>query len=299
MARGIKGKITRRFILFTCSSLVSTLLDQVIAWTLFDVLRKPFANSDYARILVSSVIARVCSVALNYVINSRLVFQDRQSGASEGEIEQEESEGGIPTKRSLPRFIATAALVLFLSSLGCSSSIPSSACTRASPRSAATSRCSSSTTHCSACGSSRMAGRRGPRAFGGVWKPTISCAGSPWQGRGTLPPTCLPLRGGPWLGLPRALARRAGDGQPAPPSGVEYLSVESRSSVPSEGQAHWASVPAGCRWKRRGEGRLVDPACVPAGALPHIGPLAASGSREHVSGRAPCAGLGEVRRLFR
>lgn len=118
MARGIKGKISRRFILFTCSSLVSTLLDQAIAWTLFDVLRKPFANSDYARILVSSVIARVCSVALNYAINSRLVFQDRQAGASEGEIEQEESEGGIPTKRSLPRFIATAALVLFLSSLG-------------------------------------------------------------------------------------------------------------------------------------------------------------------------------------
>lgn len=105
-----RGKV-RFFTKFAGSSLVSTLLDQVVAWTLFDVLRGPLAGQDYVRIFASTLVARVCSVALNYTINARLVF----AGGSDGE---DGEAGRLPTGKTLPRFVALAAFVLLLSSLG-------------------------------------------------------------------------------------------------------------------------------------------------------------------------------------
>lgn len=105
----------RFFARFAGSSLVSTLLDQVVAWTLFDVLRGPLAGQDYLRILLSTLVARVCSVALNYTINARLVF-DGKGGGQGGDATGEKAR--LPTRQTLPRFVALAALVLLLSSLG-------------------------------------------------------------------------------------------------------------------------------------------------------------------------------------
>lgn len=95
----IRERITRWF-KFGGSSLVSTLLDQVVAGILFYVLTGPLAGNDFARIFVSSAVARVCSVALNFTINSKRVF------------------AGSDWHRALPRFLLLAACVLGLSSLG-------------------------------------------------------------------------------------------------------------------------------------------------------------------------------------
>lgn len=90
----------RGLVKFSASSLVATAVDQVVAGVLFVVLNGPLAGSDLVRIFVSTVVARVCSVIVNFAINSRRVF------------------AGSDWHRSLPRFLALAALILALSSLG-------------------------------------------------------------------------------------------------------------------------------------------------------------------------------------
>lgn len=90
----------KQLVKFSGSSLVSTLVDQVVAGVLFVVLEAPFAGNDLVRIFLSTFVARVLSVTLNFSINSRHVF------------------AGTDWHRSLPRFLLLAVCVLALSSLG-------------------------------------------------------------------------------------------------------------------------------------------------------------------------------------
>lgn len=90
----------KRWVKFGGSSLFATLIDQVVAGVLFIVLDAPFAGYDFLRIFLSTLIARVISVAVNFTINNKKVF------------------AGSDWHRSLPRFILLAACVLALSSLG-------------------------------------------------------------------------------------------------------------------------------------------------------------------------------------
>jgi len=94
------------FVRFAASSFTCTVVDQALAWFLFAALRRPFAGAGFIRILVSNVLARCVSLSLNFVLNRRLVFVPDEDGRR-------------PRKReSLPKFIALAAVVLTLSSIG-------------------------------------------------------------------------------------------------------------------------------------------------------------------------------------
>jgi putative flippase GtrA len=155
LAQRLRGMLGERFTRFVGSSLISTALDQILAFLLFGWLRGVFVSSDFLRIFTATLVARVCSVALNYAINMKRVFNDDKAdhakieeahaaqlaGADEVEDVEldEDDEAGIdfddivegpddevrlgqvevrPMRESLPRFIALAAFVLFLSSVG-------------------------------------------------------------------------------------------------------------------------------------------------------------------------------------
>lgn len=155
LAQRLRGMLGERFTRFVGSSLISTALDQILAFLLFGWLRGVFVSSDFLRIFTETLVARVCSVALNYAINMKRVFNDDKAdhakieeahaaqlaGADEVEDVEldEDDEAGIdfddivegpddevrlgqvevrPMRESLPRFIALAAFVLFLSSVG-------------------------------------------------------------------------------------------------------------------------------------------------------------------------------------
>ena len=155
LAQRLRGMLGERFTRFVGSSLISTALDQILAFLLFGWLRGVFVSSDFLRSFTATLVARVCSVALNYAINMKRVFNDDKAdhakieeahaaqlaGADEVEDVEldEDDEAGIdfddigegpddegrlgqvegrPMRESLPRFIALAAFVLFLSSVG-------------------------------------------------------------------------------------------------------------------------------------------------------------------------------------
>jgi len=86
---------------FGTSSLMCTAVDQSIAWMLFSTLDLFMPESDFLRILFASVVARLVSLTLNYSINLRLVFGD-----------------DTRDRRTFMRFLALAACVLALSTLG-------------------------------------------------------------------------------------------------------------------------------------------------------------------------------------
>lgn len=90
----------KRLVKFGGSSLISTAVDQVVAGILFVVLDAPLAGYDLTRIFISTAVARVLSVIVNFSINSKKVF------------------AGTDWHRSLPRFLLLACVVLGLSSLG-------------------------------------------------------------------------------------------------------------------------------------------------------------------------------------
>jgi dolichol-phosphate mannosyltransferase len=101
------GGRVARFLRFMGSSLACTVIDQVLAGVLFLLLRKPMRGMGFLRILVGTVIARVVSQTVNYSLNHRLVFAGGSAQAQR------------PSRReSLPRFLAVAAFVLSLSTLG-------------------------------------------------------------------------------------------------------------------------------------------------------------------------------------
>lgn len=155
LTQRLRGMLGERFTRFVGSSLISTALDQILAFLLFGWLRGVFVSSDFLRIFTATLVARVCSVALNYAINMKRVFNDDKADhakieeahaaqlAGDDEVEDveldEDDEAGIdfddivegpddevrlgqvevrPMRESLPRFIALAAFVLFLSSVG-------------------------------------------------------------------------------------------------------------------------------------------------------------------------------------
>lgn len=92
---------------FSGASLACTAVDQLLANLLFWLLRSPMADLGFLRILASSIVARCVSLSLNFVINHHLVF-------SLGADDQPR-----PGRReSLPRFIALAAAILTLSTMG-------------------------------------------------------------------------------------------------------------------------------------------------------------------------------------
>ena len=94
-----------RFTKFACSSLASTLVDQLVAWALFALLRSAFADADFLRILVASSIARCVSMCCNFVVNQSIVFKNSNM---------------LPKRRkreSFPRFAVLSLGVLSLSSL--------------------------------------------------------------------------------------------------------------------------------------------------------------------------------------
>lgn len=157
MVEKIKRLVGERFTKFVGSSLISTAVDQVMAYLLFGWLRPVFVGMDFMRIFAATLIARVCSVAVNYTINMKRVFttdtaeherireeheedlaregtggvmtveidDDDQAGIDMDDIVEGPSDdvrlGKVevrPMRESLPRFIALAALVLTLSSIG-------------------------------------------------------------------------------------------------------------------------------------------------------------------------------------
>ena len=104
----IRAVASKRFMRFAGSSLICTAVDQVLAGLLFVLLRNPLRGLGFVRIMVASVIARVFSQTLNYVLNHHLVF----AGGTKEDQQR-------PSRReSIPRFFAVAATVLLLSTVG-------------------------------------------------------------------------------------------------------------------------------------------------------------------------------------
>lgn len=95
-----KGPELKRFVKFSLSSLSATVIDQGVAWTLFEVLRLPMAGYDFRRILVSTLVARVCSVVFNFTVNQRRVF------------------AGHDWRQTLPRFVVLAVFIMLCSTSG-------------------------------------------------------------------------------------------------------------------------------------------------------------------------------------
>ena len=89
-----------RFLRFSLSSLSATAIDQGVAWALFYVLRYVFPQSDFLRIFVATLVARVISVGYNFTINQRHVF------------------AGQDWHKTLPRFVVLAICIMLASTTG-------------------------------------------------------------------------------------------------------------------------------------------------------------------------------------
>lgn len=63
---------------FISSSIISSVIDVLLAWILLDIL-KLWMTSDFWRIALSSLIARILSTIVNYVINKKYVFKGKNN----------------------------------------------------------------------------------------------------------------------------------------------------------------------------------------------------------------------------
>lgn len=90
----------RQFVRFCLSSLSATVIDQGMAWILFYVLEFVIPELDFVRILVSTLVARVLSVAFNFTVNQKRVF------------------AGHDWRRTLPRFLILAVFIMLCSTTG-------------------------------------------------------------------------------------------------------------------------------------------------------------------------------------
>lgn len=88
------------FLRFITSSIASSIIDLGIAWLLIDLLRPMLGEQDYMRILLATVIARVISITVNYLLNKSFVFRKEDR------------------KGSLWRYLALCGIVILLSSTG-------------------------------------------------------------------------------------------------------------------------------------------------------------------------------------
>lgn len=84
---------------FISSSIISSVIDVLLAWILLDVL-KLWMTSDFWRIALSSLIARVLSTIVNYVINKKYVFK-----------------GKTNSKQTAIRFLILTVVITILSTL--------------------------------------------------------------------------------------------------------------------------------------------------------------------------------------
>ena len=71
--------IFSNFSKFFSSSIISSLVDITIAWFLLDLFRNNFANNDLLRIALATCLARVVSMLVNYSINKKVVFKDKNT----------------------------------------------------------------------------------------------------------------------------------------------------------------------------------------------------------------------------
>lgn len=110
LARKIKNSLSsERFLRFMGISASCSVLDQLLAWFLFSVLRDVLADMGFLRILIANVTARIISLTLNYTLNHRLVFS----------LDIDDPEWRRSSRReSLPRFAVLSAGILALSTLG-------------------------------------------------------------------------------------------------------------------------------------------------------------------------------------
>lgn len=63
---------------FISSSIISSVIDVLLAWILLDIL-KLWMTNDFWRIALSSLIARILSTIVNYVINKKYVFKGKNN----------------------------------------------------------------------------------------------------------------------------------------------------------------------------------------------------------------------------
>ena len=84
---------------FVSSSIISSVIDVLLAWILLDVL-KIWMTNDFWRIALSSLIARVLSTIVNYVINKKYVFK-----------------GKVSSKQTAIRFLILTIVITILSTL--------------------------------------------------------------------------------------------------------------------------------------------------------------------------------------
>ena len=84
---------------FISSSIISSVIDVLLAWILLDVL-KLWMTSDFWRIALSSLIARILSTIVNYVINKKYVFKGKNN-----------------SKQTAKRFLILTVVITILSTL--------------------------------------------------------------------------------------------------------------------------------------------------------------------------------------
>lgn len=84
---------------FISSSVISSVIDVLLAWLLLDVL-KIWMTSDFWRIAIASLVARVISTVENYIYNKKIVFKERTE-----------------TKQTAIRFLILTVVITILSTL--------------------------------------------------------------------------------------------------------------------------------------------------------------------------------------
>jgi putative flippase GtrA len=67
--------ITAAFIKYVSASIVSAIIDLGLAWALFDLLRPMMQETDFLRIAAATVLSRMVSIIVNYLLNKKIVFR--------------------------------------------------------------------------------------------------------------------------------------------------------------------------------------------------------------------------------
>lgn len=97
----IMSILFNNFLKFIISSIFSAAVDLGIAWFLLDSFRPILGQQEYLRILLATVIARVISVVVNYLLNKHFVFRKKKADG-----------------RSLWRYLLLCVVIILLSSTG-------------------------------------------------------------------------------------------------------------------------------------------------------------------------------------
>lgn len=87
------------FMLFFSSSALSALVDLSLAWLLLFILKNQLIDFDFLRIAVATVLARIVSIEVNYLLNKKYVFKNSEN-------------------KSLGRYLLLCLMVMTVSTLG-------------------------------------------------------------------------------------------------------------------------------------------------------------------------------------